>query len=316
MHYRLIFVGFLVCGCSGDDAGGSGTDGSGTEGASSTSTAGSVTSPTPMTTVPTTSAGVSSDDAPSDTMADADTTSLTDGATEGEDSSSDGGTTGPLSNCDYETVDGMIVIEAESLPIVDEWVVSMAEPGFYGDGYIDWTGASSNGTPGNGEMTVTLYFGAPGRYRLQWRNRIGEGNNTTEHNDTWVSFPDVDGFFGRRDDDEDERRVYPRPLCEDADAMSAITDMDGVTTAGCPSGTSADGWFKVYSSGASDWSWSAFTSDNDAHEVVVEIAAAGDYTMMLSARADRHLLDRLVIHDVALDDAVVRAEENVETACR
>ncbi len=164
-------------------------------------------------------------------------------------------------------------------------------------------------------MSVTLFFAEPGRYRLQWRNRIGQGSNTTEHNDTWVSFPDVDGFFGRRDDGEGERRVYARPLCEDADLMMAIADMAGVTTAGCPEGATADGWLKVYSSGASDWSWSTFTNDNDGHQVVLEVDAAGDYTMMLSQRADRHLIDRIVIHEARIADAIVHAEANAETVC-
>ena len=50
-------------------------------------------------------------------------------------------------------------------------------------------------------------------------------------------------------------------------------------------GAGADGWFKVYSSGANSWSWSTSTSDNDAHQIYARFDAPGVYDVLISARS-------------------------------
>jgi len=65
---------------------------------------------------------------------------------------------------------------------------------------------------------------------------------------------------------------------------------------------------KVYSSGARDWKWSTRTSDHDAHDIHVEYGAAGVYTLELSARADFHLIDRIVLHEESVAQSTVEAE--------
>jgi hypothetical protein len=223
--------------------------------------------------------------------------------------------TGVSSRCDYEAVDGMIVIEAENLPITEDWAIQTAEPGYSGDGYIVWTRGSNNGDPTHGVLEVTIHVSEPGRYRLRWRNRIGMGTNTTEHNDTWAKFPDAAAYYGLQMAGADELRRYPRPTCEDADAMAAVEALPQVAAAECVEGSSLDDWFKVYSSGASDWSWSTRTNDNDAFDVMVELDSPGDYTFAMAARADWHLVDRIVIHQEGLDDAVVESLDVPETPC-
>ncbi|MEM6532041.1 MAG: hypothetical protein AAF654_05425 [Myxococcota bacterium] len=229
----------------------------------------------------------------------------------------------PRSNC-FETDDaGIVSFEAEQLPFGDNWELATAEAGFSGTGYIQWTGNSQNNNPGEGLMSLTLAVDTPGLYQLQWRTGVGRGDNGTEHNDTWLRFPDAAAYFGRRVRQGQETRRYPRPLCEDEVAMSAIVSAEGIEEATCPDGSTREGWLKVYrsgnvreSDGALRWTWHAFTSDNDAHDVHVLFESAGEYTMEVSARGDFHLLDRVVLHPFDLeetDDALSLSRAN--TAC-
>ncbi|MEM1347443.1 MAG: hypothetical protein AAGI01_02735 [Myxococcota bacterium] len=217
--------------------------------------------------------------------------------------------------CDYETVNGLLVIEAESLPIHGEWIVASDRPGFFGAGFIEWMGESQNGRPGSGKMEVKLRFERAGKYRMQWRNRIGMGDNPTEHNDTWVSFEGVADSYGYRQSGDQESRRYPKPTCEDDAFIASVEALPEVTDARCAKGSTRDGWFKVYSSSARDWRWSTRTSDHDAHEIGIDIDAPGVYTMLLSARGDHHLIDRIVIHERDIDDDVVHDEGRAQTRC-
>lgn len=178
------------------------------------------------------------------------------------------------------------------------------------------TGASQNSKPGVGLISVKLGIDQPGRYRMQWRSRIGAGTNTTEHNDTWVRFPDATAFYGMKPASGGESRRYPKPQCDDSTLMAKVQALPGVTSATCPNGSTAEGWFKVYCSGASNWKWSTNTSDNDAHQIYAEFAQAGTYTLELSARADLHLIDRIVIHREAVADGVATAASAPATPCQ
>jgi hypothetical protein len=219
-----------------------------------------------------------------------------------------------MADCDFREVDGVVVIEAESLPLTESWETRTAETGFTGSGYIQWTGSSFNNDPTHGVMEVTLCLEGASRYRLQWHTRIGIGNDTTEHNDSWVQFGDVDDYFGARGPSDGETRRYPHPQCDDGPFMTMIRGLATVTEATCAAGSSRDGWMKVYCSGASDWRWSTSTSDSDAHQVVFETDGAGVVRLMLAARAEGHLIDRIVIHDASLPDATVQDLTLAETS--
>jgi hypothetical protein len=265
--------------------------------------------------------GASSDTLTSSSSSSTSTTAGPDGTSSGTSSAndsttSDDDTTGMRSECDYEVVDGMIVIEAENLPIHENWEVQDTHSGFYADGYIAWNGGSHFNDPTHGVMQVTVHVADPGRYRLRWRNRIGMGADATEHNDTWVRFPDAADFHGLQMSGSGELRRYPRPRCEDADAMAAIEALPQVEAVACVQGSSTDDWLKVYSSGATDWSWSCRTNDHDPFDVMVEFDAPGDYTFMMAARSDWHLIDRIVIHEEGLDDAIWQDPQAAETVCR
>ena len=226
------------------------------------------------------------------------------------------GTGGATGSCDYKVgSNGVLVIEAEKLKLSASWKTGNQTAGAHGTGYIQWTGTSQNSTPGSGLISVKLGIDQPGRYRMQWRSRIGAGTNTTEHNDTWVRFPDATAFYGMKTISGGESRRYPKPQCDDSTFMAKVLALPKVQSATCPAGSTASGWFKVYCSGASDWKWSTNTSDNDAHQIYAEFASAGTYTLELSARADAHLIDRIVIHRDSVADAVATAAGATETPC-
>ena len=242
----------------------------------------------------------------------------------GDDSGSDGGDDagtagsggdggGSPSDCYAVGSDGVLVLEGENLPLNDMWTVGSSEAGFTGTGYAYWSGESFNGQPGNGEMLVDLQLPEAGRYKFQWRARIGMGDDPTEHNDVWVKFPDAVDYYGMKDSPESRR--YPKPQCEDADFIAGIEGLPETGEIRCAEGSTRDGWMKVYSSGARDWRWSTQTSDNDAHPIFFEVDAAGTYTLQMSARADWMLIDRIVVHLETVDDDTARDESRAETRC-
>lgn len=219
--------------------------------------------------------------------------------------------TTPTPECDFEAVNGIVVIEAESLPLNEDWRTGT-------DGaitYIEWNGPSHNNDPTHGVMAVDVRISEPGRYQLQWYTQIGMGTNATEHNDSWVKFPDADDYYGLKGDAGAEVRRYWKPACEDQTFVSSILALPQVSEVTCAQGSTRDGWMKVYSSGAQDWRWSARTSDNDASNVMAEFATAGVYTFTMAARADFSRYDRIVLHQEDLSNAAVQDLSLAETAC-
>ena len=304
----------LTAGCPSSDDGGQDTDtdgasdGSGDTGQTTATNATNASNASTMSgpgdsTGGGESTGGSSMDGTSDTGAVDET-----GSTGADDES-----TGAASSCDFQTVDGILVMEAESLPIGEDWMIGTEVKGFYGPGYIDWMGEDHPEDVSNGVVEVTIGIAEAGRYRLQWRNQVG---STTDNNDSWVKFADATGFYGVQPDGDNERRVYPVPECQDKMAMAEVEALPEVSSVSCVEGQSLDGWLKVYSVGADEWTWSTRTNDFDGFDVVAEFDAPGDYTFSFAARSSRHLIDRLVIHRYDLENDVVRDESLAETPCR
>ena len=306
----LFLCAALVPAC-GDDGGG-GDDGSATTGGATdgtaTMTAGSASNSASNTTTTGDDTGDTGSEGSSGDGGETTTTG-------GEDSSTTG-TDGGNIECDYEIGEnGVLMFEAESLPLVDEWTEATDVAGFFGDSYIYWAGPSYNNEPGNGQMDVELGIPAAGRYRLQLHARVGMGSDSTEHNDVWVKFANVADYYGKIGDDPESRR-YPRPICEDTDFIDMIDAMPQVGEVRCVEGSSSEGWMKVYSSGAaSEWRWSTWTSDSDGHHIYFEVDAPGAYTLQLAARADWYLIDRVVIHAEDVADKVAQSPDQQETPC-
>lgn len=179
----------------------------------------------------------------------------------------------------YLEKDGKIVVEFESAAHKNGWDIETSATGYSGDGYLVWNGAQYFGDPTHGVVAYKLRITTTGTYKFLWNSRVTHGNNGTEHNDTWLSFPDVPvgNFYGKKGTIS---VVYPGGL-----GLSPV-----------PKGSSKLGYFKIYKSGAAnEWKWQATTSDNDGHSVYLDIDTPGDYTMKIAVRSSYHAIDKFVL---------------------
>lgn len=158
--------------------------------------------------------------------------------------------------------EGILVGEAESVELMGDWRMDFLTPGHTGLGYIFHTG-------GAGKLTYKLKINNPGIYRFQLRSKVGMGKVTTEHNDSYVSFPDASDFFAVALDNNDTLRN---------------------TT------------YKAYSSASLDWNWTTYTVDHDPHILFVKFDTAGVYTFNLEGRSAYHIVDRFVLYNTSFTE--------------
>ena len=186
--------------------------------------------------------------------------------------------------------DGQLIIESESMvPLPSPWADSsncaapnVNAPGdATGEGFIVWEGSQQLNNPGQGTLVYPIQINTPGEYRFCWRSQVGNGTSPTDHNDTWLKI-DADAFFGRKNNGN---VVCPKGFDPDQNDCAG----------GQPNGSGSDGWFKVYSSGTTDWTFSTRTSDNDAHNIFARFDRADIYIIQLSGRSSFHLVDRLTL---------------------
>ncbi|WP_299530473.1 hypothetical protein [Ulvibacterium sp.] len=184
----------------------------------------------------------------------------------------------------FEEKDGIISIEFEDNSFPEGWVLKNDANDVSGDGYMQWEGDPSMGNPGNGMISFPVRISDTGTYRFTWNSSYRKGDNGTEHNDSWLRFPDAQDFFGMKDGGS---RVYP----------------DGSGKEPNPNGASKDGWFKVYRSGDDNaFKWQARTSDHDAHDIYVTFETPGVYLMEIAARSDFHAIDRILLHKESISE--------------
>ncbi len=190
----------------------------------------------------------------------------------------------------FDELDGRIIIEAESIgALPGDWEnqsttsapnVNNPEDAT-GSGFIVWDGSQSLNSPGNGLLLYPIRINTPGEYRFCWRSQVGNGTSATDHNDSWLKI-DATSFFGRNGGGD---IVCPKGLDPESNACEG----------GVPNGSGQGGWFKVYSSGTTNWTFSTRTSDNDAHDIFARFDAPGVYAIQVSARSSFHLLDRFTL---------------------
>ncbi|MEM9143366.1 MAG: hypothetical protein AAGA86_10295 [Bacteroidota bacterium] len=178
----------------------------------------------------------------------------------------------------YIEANGLVSLEFEDSTPPEGWALQNDTNGVSGQGYLVWTGSPSMGSPGEGQMAFRLRISTPGEYRFLWKSAYLKGDNGTEHNDSWLRFPDAQDFYGSKGNGES--RVYPK----------------GSGKSPHPNGSSAEGWFKVYRSGNDPiFKWQANTSDHDAHQIYVLFETPGIYTLEVSPRSDYHGIDQLLL---------------------
>lgn len=178
-------------------------------------------------------------------------------------------------SCVYQELQGQLIIDAEDLELSDDWEIDSSETGYSGDGYITWTGSDNFNKTGEGLIVTSIVIKTVGTYTFQFRSKVGQGNSFTDFNDTWVKFPDASNFYA----EDGTSIVYPH----------------GSGQSPNPEGAGENGWFKVYLTGTTNWTWSTNTFDNDPHAIKVQFDEPGSYTMQLSARSSHHLIDRIIL---------------------
>ncbi len=177
-----------------------------------------------------------------------------------------------------QSIEARIVeIEAESLNLPQDWIV-VKDDSASNSKYIQWTGEDYFNEPGNAIIKVPIHISDSGFYTFKWRSKVGQGETTTDFNDTWLKCEDAHEFFGQRV--EDGHKVFPR----------------GSTHGDYPEGAGSNGWFKVYAAGSLDWTWSTNTSDNDGHEIKLSFDQAGVYHLLISPRSRMHKIDKLILY--------------------
>jgi hypothetical protein len=95
------------------------------------------------------------------------------------------------------------VIEAESVPTGQSWVVESSITGFAGASYLRWNGRNQFNNPGLGVMTYRLWCEQPQRFRLQMHNRH-DHPDSSEENDCWMS---INGASWRKIYSNDNRNA-------------------------------------------------------------------------------------------------------------
>ncbi|WP_152286205.1 hypothetical protein [Flavicella marina] len=175
----------------------------------------------------------------------------------------------------------VITVETETATLVEDWKLKTDISDYSGNGYIVWEGpaqfwkgAANIGKAG--KLTYKVNITVPGTYLFQWKSYIAKvdpNGPTSEHNDSWLKFPDADNFYGISY--KDGSVVYPA----------------GSGKSPIPKGESGNGFFKIYMNTGGAWSWISSTSDNDAHRVFGTFSEAKEYTIEIAARSNYHAID-------------------------
>lgn len=185
---------------------------------------------------------------------------------------------------------GLVVIEMESTDnLPNSWVNSagstspnISSPGSAtGGDFIVWEGGQSLNAQGNSTISYPIEITTTGTYQFKWRSQVGNGTSSTDHNDTWLKI-EGDSFYGQKGGNG--AIVCPKGFNGSNDCTGNV-----------PQGGGGNGWFKVYSSGSTNWTWSTLTSDNDGHQIFARFDTPGTYNVLISVRSSSHALDRMVL---------------------
>lgn len=82
----------------------------------------------------------------------------------------------------FDEEEGLLVIEGEDLPQLDNWAVKSIKPGYTGDGYLEWQGSDVLSNPGSDLIELTLKVTSPGSYSFHIRGNDGSA---------WIRFPNA-----------------------------------------------------------------------------------------------------------------------------
>jgi hypothetical protein len=160
-------------------------------------------------------------------------------------------------NVFYEK-DGIVVVEVESVPPSEDWVLKASHDGYTGSGYYEWTGPDHFFAGGYGTLSYDIMINTPGTYQFQVRS-FNPSNDATEHNDVWVRFPGRETIL---------QNNHKEPAGE---------------------------WVKVFHYITQDWTW--LTLAEGGHKVYVKFDYPGRHTVELSGRSQDFAIDRFTLHN-------------------
>ncbi len=169
-----------------------------------------------------------------------------------------------------------VLVNAENVDNYNGWTIDSTMANGKSIKYLHWNGRDYFNSPGNQLIEYKIKIKNPGTYRFIWNSKVGIGNLKTEHNDSWLRIPDATDFYA----DKNGHILHPYGKC----------------TIDCPKGAGSDGWFKVYSSGTTNWTWSTKTSDSDAHNIFAKFDKSGIYTVQISARSKGHFIAKFILY--------------------
>ena len=86
----------------------------------------------------------------------------------------------------YIESNGLVVIQAESVPLAGDWVQETAEEGYTGSGYLRWNGPNLYGTPDVGTLAFRVYISEPGDYNVRLRISHKGAPAGDQWNDCWA----------------------------------------------------------------------------------------------------------------------------------
>tara|TARA_R110002096_G_scaffold257316_2_gene450628 strand:- start:3096 stop:3752 length:657 start_codon:yes stop_codon:yes gene_type:complete len=177
----------------------------------------------------------------------------------------------------FNEKDGIVRVDLVNPSTTDNgWASGTSLSGFEGAGYLIWTDSDSFSNPGQGEMKFSIKITTTGVYQFVWKSRIGKGDSSTEHNDSWLKINGED-FYGEKASTGD--RVYPK----------------GSGKTPNPEGASKDGWLKNYMNNKTVWLWRSNTNDKDPFNIFVKFDKEGIYDVQISGRSNSHAIDQFVL---------------------
>ena len=156
---------------------------------------------------------------------------------------------------------GLVVIEAESMPVVGQWELRSEVADFKGTGYLHWTGPirlAPNTAVDNDAITYHFKIENAGNYEFRWRSYIAGGDSALDSNDSWVRFPTGENVEG-------ELELH--------------------------------GWTKAFQNQFGQWSWGANTEDhvNGGSSQLRQYFSAGVHYLQISGRSTDHAVDRIIL---------------------
>lgn len=156
---------------------------------------------------------------------------------------------------------GLVVIEAESMPVVGAWELRSEVADFKGTGYLHWTGPirlAPNAAVDNDAITYHFKIENAGNYEFRWRSYIAGGDSALDSNDSWVRFPTGENVDG-------ELELH--------------------------------GWTKAFQNQFGQWSWGANTEDhvNGGSSQLRQYFSAGVHYLQISGRSTDHAVDRMIL---------------------